>query len=151
MHESGSYGALPLNSPPDYPRHNGAMERARGEVKSQLPRGRENRSINHAEALAAICQLNHEPRRVLNPASTCQVFFAERQKARFAKRQRKEIYEELIELPSGIMMATGATRLADQNAAWRIAVEQWLVKHHYRTVIRGHRVLPSLSEIWSHD
>lgn len=145
------YGVLPLNSPPYYPRYNGAMERAQGELKSQLPSDGENRSVTCAETLAAIHELNHQARRALNGANACQLFFTNRHKARFTKRQRKEIYEELIELSSGILVATGATRLADQKAAWRIAVERWLVKHHYITVTRGHRVLPPLSEKRSHN
>ena len=138
------YGVLPLNSPAYYPRYNGAMEKGQGELKSRLPDLGEDQPLSEAQALLAIHPLNHQPRRVLNGATACEVFSANRRTVHFTKRQRKEVYEELIESSCAILMGLEATRRRDRQAAWRVAVERWLVKYDYITVTRGNRVLPLL-------
>jgi transposase InsO family protein/transposase len=133
---------LPLNSPTYYPPYNGAIEHTQGETKQEL----KSRALRlgspcppeHLDALAeaAAHNLNHQERRNLNGWNSCGIFFAGKARAAYSKRLIKEIYDGLIETQSAIIAAMERREECDREAAWRIAVEQWLViNRHIRILI----------------
>jgi hypothetical protein len=93
---------LPLNNPEYYAPYNGAIEESQRELKSCL---REKLSLvlpkcgDHlaAYAEAAVNDLNHRTRPCLDGKTSCQAFFAPAQKPVFTKRERREIYDSIME------------------------------------------------------
>jgi hypothetical protein len=70
---------LPLNSPPYYPRYNGAIEKGIGEIKAELPTVLAPPPVwqlpQTKSILAALClQQNVQPRRRLSGRSACEVY-----------------------------------------------------------------------------
>ncbi len=150
-----AYQVIPLNSPRRYPPYNGAIEHDQGELK---------RAVQNELALSLHCpgshmpsylknavnELNHKPRRGLGNHNSCRVFFDGKEKCKYTIRERKNIFEWLVERASLIIenMKDAGSRVLD--AAWRIAVEQWLRIHGHITVRVNGKVLPNLSLIFSH-
>jgi transposase InsO family protein len=83
---------LPLNSPPYYPRYNGAIERGIGELKTQLPDYLPMPAASWdlttvTPILSSLClQQNAQPRRALGQDSACDCFYGN-QRRRFDKRE----------------------------------------------------------------
>lgn len=124
-----SFMVIPINSPCYYPQYNGGIERAQYEIKEQLSR---MPSLPPAflsiQAELDVQSLNHRPRSCLGYRSSCQVFTAGRETARvFNRRKRREVYEwikqKTVELMNG--------ECYDCNAAWRLAVETWLLENNF--------------------
>jgi hypothetical protein len=143
------YFVLPLNSPPEYPPYNGGIEEAQKELKIGLHHrlaGSATPPQEHIETYAATVahDLNHYPRQCLNGKNSCQVFFQHRLRAHFTKRERRAIYDWIMDLRNGILsecQANGRPRSAE--SAWRIAAEAWLRKNGYITVSINRKVSPS--------
>lgn len=149
------YQVIPLNSPRNYPPYNGAIEHDQGELK---------RAMQDELALSlhspgsympsylknAVNELNHKPRRNLGGRNSCRVFFDGKEECKYTIKERKNIFEWLVERASLIIenMKDVGSRVLD--AAWRIAVEQWLRIHGHITVRVNGKVLPNLSSIFSH-
>jgi len=149
--------ALPLNSPTYYPPYNGALEHTQGEIKRQM----KSRVVDlvspcrteYLEALAQVAahDLNHQERRNLNGWNSCAIFFTGKARAAHSNRLRKEIYDGLIETQSAIIAAMDRREERDKEAAWRIAVEHWLVKNRHISVFENPAVSPHSSPKWSHN
>lgn len=144
------YAVLPLNSPVCYQPYNGAIEEAQGELKQEL---RNQAAVvtwkNGPEldpyARAAAHELNHRPKPCLRGKTPCRVFFDHRIK--FSKPERKAIYGWIIERSDRIL--SGEVALS-RHAAWRIAAEQWLVKHDLIAVSINKQVSPNFLKNWYH-
>ncbi|MBN1107043.1 MAG: hypothetical protein JXL84_26805 [Deltaproteobacteria bacterium] len=147
---------LPLNSPRDYAPHNGAIEESQRELKGCL---REKLALamsspqNHMAAYAesAVNDMNHRVRPCLNGRTSCQVFFAPRVTPAFNRRQRREIYDSIMEKVETILSRMKQSAQAIRESAWRIAVESWLtsrghVKPHIKT-----KVSPKFSPFLAHE
>lgn len=150
-----AYQVIPVNSPRNYPPYNGAIEHDQGELK---------RAVQNELALSlhspgshmpsylknAVNELNHKPRRNLGNRNSCRVFFDGKEDCKYTVKERKSIFEWLVERASLIIdnMKDAGSRVLD--AAWRIAVEQWLRIHGHITVRVNGKVLPNLSSIFSH-
>jgi len=127
---------LPLNSPRDYAPYNGAIEESQRELKGCL---QEKLALamsspqNHMAAYAesAVNDLNHRVRPCLNGRTSCQAFFAPGVTPAFNRRQRREIYDNIIEKVETILSRVKQSGQAIRESAWRIAVESWLTS-------RGH-------------
>ena len=141
---------LPLNSPEYYAPYNGAIEESQKELKSCL---REKLSLASPEcrdhlpayAEAAVNDLNHRVRACLNGRTSCQVFFAPAHKPVFTKRERREIYDSIMEKVERILSAMNQSGQTIRELAWRIALESWLRSKEYIKVYinqKCHPILP---------
>ena len=141
---------LSLNSPEYYAPYNGAIEESQREVKTCL---REKLSLalpecrDHlpAYAEAAVNDLNHRVRPCLNGKTSCQVFFAPTRKPVFTKRERREIYDSIMEKVERILSAMRQPTQTVRELAWRIALESWLRSKGYIKVYinqKCHPILP---------
>jgi hypothetical protein len=147
---------LPLNSPRDYAPYNGAIEESQRELKGCL---QEKLALamfnpqNHIAAYAesAVNDLNHRIRPCLNGRTSCQVFFEAGIKPALKKRERREIYDSIMEKVERILSAMEESGQAIRESAWRIAVESWLksrgyIKPHIKT-----KVSPNFSSFLAHE
>ena len=147
---------LPLNSPRDYAPYNGAIEESQRELKGCL---REKLALamsspqNHIAAYAesAVNDLNHRVRPCLNGRTSCQAFFAPSLTPVFNRRQRREIYDSIMERVERILSTMKQSGQAVGESAWRIAVESWLksrghIKPHIKT-----KVSPNFPSFLAHE
>ena len=141
---------LPLNSPEYYAPYNGAIEESQKELKSclreKLVLGLPDCSDHLAVyAEAAVNDLNHRIRPCLNGRTSCQVFFECANKPVFTKRERREIYDTIMEKVERILSAMKQSRQDIRESAWRIALESWLRSKGYIKVYinqKCHPILP---------
>lgn len=147
---------LPLNSPGYYAPYNGAIEESQREVKGSL---REKLALglpdcfDHvaAYAEAVVNDLNHRIRPCLNGKTSCQVFFVSTDKPVFAKRERRGIYDWVMERVERILLAMNQSGQAVQESAWRIAVESWLRSRGYIKVHNNRKCHPILPPFLAHE
>jgi len=147
---------LPLNSPGYYAPYNGAIEESQREVKGSL---REKFALglpdcrDHvaAYAEAAVNDLNHRIRPCLNGRTSCQVFFASTDKPVFKKRERRGIYDWVMERLERILLAMNQSGQAVQESAWRIAVESWLRSKGYIKVHINQKCHPISPPFLAHE
>ena len=140
---------MPLNSPDYYAPYNGAIEESQREMKRCLE---EKLGVGlscmreHIQpyAEAAAQDLNHRLRDCLGGRTSCQVYWGAEPKPVFTKRERREIYDCLMERTARILLALNESGLYAREAAWRIAVEFWLKSKRYITVYNNQRVSPYL-------
>jgi len=127
---------LPLNNPEYYAPYNGAIEESQREVKTSL---REKlvlglsdcRDHIAAYAEAAVNDLNHRIRPCLNDRTSCQAFFESGKRPVFTKRERRGIYDWVMERVERILSTMNQSGQAVRESAWRIAVESWLRSRGY--------------------
>ena len=142
---------LPLNNPEYYAPYNGAIEESQREVKRSL---REKlvadlsdcRDHVAAYAEAAVNDLNHRIRPCLNGRTSCEAFFVSADKPIFTKRERRGIYDWVMERVERILSTMNQCGQAVRESAWRIAVESWLRSRGYIKVHinqKCHPILPS--------
>jgi len=142
---------LPLNNPEYYAPYNGAIEESQRELKSclreKLVLGLPDCSDHLAAyAEAVVNDLNHRIRPCLNGRTSCQVFFESAHKPVFTKRERREIYDSIMEKVEKILSAMKQPTQAIRELAWRIALESWLRSEGYIKVYinqKCHPILPS--------
>ena len=146
---------LPLNSPEYYAPYNGAIEESQREVKrclreklAQGPPECQDHVAAYAEA--AIHDLNHRIRPCLEGGTSCQVFFAPAHKPVFMKRQRREIYDMIMERTERILSAMKQSGKSVREAAWRIAVESWLKSRGFIKVHINPKVSPNFTSFLAH-
>lgn len=139
-----AYGVIALNSPPYYPRYNGAIEYAQRELKARLGR-LTAQGLELDEALAnAPTLLNATPRPCLDDRTAAEVFCPARDdfQQQFTLTRRKEIHDLIQDEASCIRVRMKRCGHHAQGAAWRRAVEQWLEGNGLMTVHRPTIVLP---------
>jgi len=147
---------LPLNSPGYYAPYNGAIEESQREVKGSLreklmlglPDCQEHIS---AYAEAAVNDLNHRIRPCLNGKTSCQVFFTSADKPVFAKRERRGIYDWVMERVERILSTMNQSDQTVRQSAWRIAVESWLRSKGYIRVHINQKCHPILPPVLAHE
>jgi hypothetical protein len=136
---------IPINSPPNTARYNGAIEHSQGEFKDYLRFWEwKANTIDEFGLLAetAAHELNHKSRRCLNGQSACRIYFGNN-RMRYSKRQRKSIYNWIRDLAAEISIRSGKNSIS--LAAWRVAAKQWLVKNGLIKIQRAGKVLPDFS------
>jgi ribosomal protein L31 len=121
---------MPLNSPPAYPKYNGAEERGQGELKMELKRhlaGVEGWTLNTIApfAQAAANDLNHMNLKVLNGSYACHIHATTR--ITFTLNERKKIYGWIMKRRDIILESGGKS--VTPESTWRIAAVQWLLKN----------------------
>jgi hypothetical protein len=86
---------IPINSPPNAARYNGAIEHSQGEFKDYLRRWQwKANTIDEVALLAesAAHEMIHRSRRCMKGRTACGVYFGNN-RIRYCKRQRKSIYK----------------------------------------------------------
>jgi hypothetical protein len=147
---------LPLNSPAYYAPYNGAIEESQREVKQclreKLPLDITNLQ-NHiaAYAEAGVSDLNHRIRPCLKGRTSCQVFFESSNRPTFTKRERREIYDSIMEKVERILSAMNQSGQAIRESAWRIAVESWLKSRDFIKVQINQKCHPILPPFLAHE
>ena len=139
-----AHGVIALNSPPHYPRYNGAIEYAQRELKARAERLTEQ-GMELDEALArAPDLLNAKPRPCLNDQTAAEVFYPARDtfQQQFTPTRRKEIHDLIQDEAECIRVRMERCGHQAQGAAWRRAVEQWLEENGLMTVHQPTIVLP---------
>jgi len=142
---------IPINSPPNTARYNGAIEHTQGEFKDYLRRWQwKANTIDEFVLLAetAADELNHRPRRCLKGQTACRAYFSKNQ-MRYHKRQRKSIYNWIRDLAAEISIRAGKKTISP--VAWRLAAKQWLVKNGLIRIQRAGKVLPNFSRNLCHN
>jgi hypothetical protein len=139
---------LPVNSPCYYPQYNGGIEVGQREIKEGLLcRSHLPSAFLAIQADLDVQTLNHRPRPCLGHRSPCQVFTAGRDWVRtFDRRKRREVYEWIRQKTLDLI----ATEGYKDDAAWRLAVETWLLDNGFIAVHKQREVLPGFPEDRSH-
>jgi hypothetical protein len=143
---------LPLNSPVYYAPYNGAIEESQREMKRCLGEKLELglswcREQIGPYAEAAAHDLNHRLRDILGGRTSCQVYFGSGTKPVFTKRERRDIYDCLMERVGRILLSLNESGQVARESAWRIAVEFWLRSKGYIKVHINPKVSPNFIPI----
>jgi hypothetical protein len=87
-------------------------------------------------AETAVHDLNHRVQSCLNGRTSCEVFFVSGKRPAFTKRERRGVYDWVMERVERILLAMNESGQAVRESAWRIAVESWLRSQgHIRILI----------------
>jgi hypothetical protein len=126
---------IPFISPPYYPRYNGSLEHAQGEIKEaikkSLPLG-QNVSLREFGLHAALAahHLNHRPKDILKGKTPCQVFYDETRRMRFTQPERNAIYDWINLTQESILKNVQSTKKNVLAKVRRKAIEAWLIKNN---------------------
>ena len=125
------YFVIPLNSPTYYPQYNGSIERNQYELKMEIknkltPFDTCSKVHLNAYSEAAIAEMNHKPRKKLKNKTACKVFFDNKDKFKFNKRERRSIYDWIIDKTNTIFVNMRDINKNSFQSAYRIAIETWL-------------------------
>jgi hypothetical protein len=147
---------FPLNNPEYYAPYNGAIEESQREVKSCLWKKLMEGLLdpgNHvtAYAEAAVNDLNHRIRPCLNGKTSCQTFFESGNRPTFTKRERRGIYDWVMERAERILLTMNQSGQAVRESTWRIAVESWLRSKGYIKVHINQKCHPILPPFLAHE
>ena len=104
-----------------------------------------------AYAEAVVNDLNHRIRPCLNGKTSCQVFFESGKRLLFTKRERRGIYDWVMERVERILSTTNQFDQTVRESAWRIAVESWLRSKGYIKVHLNQKCHPILSPVLAHE
>jgi hypothetical protein len=140
---------IPVNSPCYYPQYNGGMEVAQREIKDWLsqqpPMPTAFLSI---QADLDVSALNHRPRPCLGHRTPCHLFLSGQDLARtFNRRKRREVYDWIVQKTMELIRL----ECYEEDAAWRLAVENWLLDNGFIALSKQGKVSPSFPEKRSHD
>jgi len=146
---------LPLNNPGYYAPYNGAIEESQREVKNGLRKklmaGLDPGDHIGAYAETVVNDLNHRIRPCLKGRTSCQVFFDSSSRPTFTKRERRVIYDWVIERVERILSTMSQSDQTVRQSAWRIAVEAWLRSKGYIRVHVNQKCHPILSPVLAHE
>jgi hypothetical protein len=147
---------LPLNNPEYYAPYNGAIEESQREVKRSLRQKlvlglADCRDHISAYAEAVVHDLNHRMRPCLNGKTSCQRFFESDNRPTFTKRERRGVYDWVIERVDRILSTMDQSGQAVRESAWRIAVESWLRSRGYIKVHINQKCHPILPPFLAHE
>jgi transposase InsO family protein len=124
---------IPINSPVAYPQYNGGGERAQDEIQKGLAALAIPFPCHPAHAAAYVGlvahELNHNPRSCLEERCSCELFHHGKRRDIVTRRQRKEVAEELARCAVVILAEIEAPTERQTQKAWRLAVEEWLLKN----------------------
>jgi hypothetical protein len=144
---------LPLNNPAYYAPYNGAIEESQREVKHCL-RKKLMGLLDPGDHISAYAEtvvndLNHRIRPCLKGKTSCQVFFDSGNRPTFTKRERRGIYDWVMERVERILSTMNRSDQTVRQSAWRIAVESWLRSKGYIRVHINQKCHPILSPFGS--
>jgi len=115
---------LPLNNPEYYAPYNGAIEEAQREIKSCLRKKLMEGLLDPGDHITAYVEavvndLNHRIRPCLNGKTSCQVFFESGNRPTFTKRERRGIYDWVMERMERILRLSAEPAVRSWGRAWR--------------------------------
>ena len=147
---------LPLNNPEYYAPYNGAIEESQREIKDCLRKKLLGGLLDPGEHIGAYAEavvndLNHQIRPCLNGRTSCQVFFESGNRPTFTKRERRAIYDWVMERMERILSAMSQSDQTVRESAWRIAVESWLRSKGYIRVHINQKCHPILPPVLAHE
>jgi hypothetical protein len=137
---------IPLISPPEYPRYNGSLEKAQGDIKDairkSLPLGREvSLEEFKLHAVLAAHDLNHRAKDILKGKNPCQVFHDTNRRIRFTEPERKAVYDWINQTQNVILKEAQDFSKRAVATARRKAIEAWLLKNNViRLILNGKSV-----------
>lgn len=147
METIGEHWIIPLLSPPEYPRYNGSIENAQGDIKEAiqhlLPLDRVATETEFEMcARVAAHDLNHQARRVLKSRTSCHVLNGGRNPINITIPERRAIYDWLNDTSESILSQLEEEPLEDASkraraTARRKAAELWLVKNNIIRLTRN--------------
>lgn len=145
---------IPLNSPPHYPRYNGQVERGQREISEavkSLPAAATASPRQHEVQARLIAQeINHRPRPCLEGQTACAVFFAGNARVKaYNRTRRKRAYREVLRLYTENLVGLAVRSRRGIKAAWRQAVETWLIQEGIIAVEKRKSVTPFSSNLVS--
>lgn len=126
-----AFGVIPLNSPVHYPKYNGAIEKGIRDFQAALgeclPRACRWQPAQLRPYLIAVTHaLNCRRRRSLNGQTACEAY-AHRPRHRFSRRARQAIFALISLAAKASIEQLERMDHRSIDAAWRHAVEAWLV------------------------
>jgi hypothetical protein len=127
---------LPLNSPPGYPKYNGAMERGMRDLQRALDR-QVLRSMPlpiSIDVELVTHQLNHRRLRSLKRQTPCQVYHDPARRIPLHGASRQKIFREVFAEFWQYLQCMPDRNRHTTNAAWRLVVETWLRRQGWITV-----------------
>ena len=141
------YGVMALTSPPYYPRYNGAIEYAQREIKAAVDLlTLSGTPLSTALATAPVL-LNAQPRPCLDGQTASQTFLNTQHpfQQEFSLERRKEVKDWITDQAATILahIPRGKRRIAD--AAWRQALETWLLDHGFMKLVQPRQMSPLLT------
>ncbi len=147
---------LPLNNPEYYAPYNGAIEESQREVKDCLRKKLMEGLPDPGDHITAYAEtvvndLNHRIRPCLKGKTSCQVFFDSSNRPTFTKRERRGIYDWVMERVERILLTMNQSDQTVRQSAWRIAVESWLRSKGYIRVHTNQKCHPILSPILAYE
>jgi hypothetical protein len=142
---------IPINSLPQRPPYNGAIEHSQGEFKSYLDRwsckaGSLDRMMLLSETAAH--DLNHQPRRCLGGKTACRANFGG-PRIRYPRRKRQSVYQWIQQLAAEVSARAGKPVITP--TAWRVAARQWLVKNGLIMIQTAGKVSPNFCQKSGHN
>ncbi len=147
---------LPLNNPAYYAPYNGAIEESQREVKQCLRKKLMEGLVDPGDHMTAYAEtvvndLNHKIRPCLKGKTSCQVFFDSGSRPTFTKRERRGIYDWVMERVERILSTMNRSDHTVRQSAWRIAVECWLRSKEYISIHSNHKCHPILPPFLAHE
>ena len=140
------FSVIPLNSPRYYPQYNGAIENGQRELKAELRRWA-------AWPLAwavrwARVRLNRRPRRCLHGHNAQDVFLQGNPvfQAEYTMARRQAIKSWIEQTTRLILTNVENGNRRAHDAAWRQAVEMWLLEHDFLEVLQRKKCYPIFDE-----
>ena len=147
-----SFGVLPLNSPPHFPRYNGGMEKSIRDFKSAMALRQLAAPSDFALAAEVVThELNHRSRRCLKGRTACFVFHDEAQRLRWTKRQRQTIFRLLLQRFGAMIGKMANGHHSTPATLWRVTVESWLRCQGLIVIRQNQKVSTTFPLIWSHN
>lgn len=139
------YGVLALTSPPYYPRYNGAIEYAQREIKTTI----DVLTLAGMPLPTALAEgpalLNTQPRPCLGGQSASQAFFNTHHNFQydFTLSRRKEVKGLIQDQARTIVELMPKDSRRAHDAAWRQAVETWMLHNDLMKVVQPGKVSPT--------
>jgi hypothetical protein len=151
------YRVRPLNSPPAYPRYNGAEENSIRDLKDHLDRrwGQDLQAPpgRVAQIETTAHELNHRVRRSLKGRTACAVFSDPTQRLRWPRRQRESIFRLRLQNFGQKLASMANVSHRSAATAWRQTLETWLRCQGLITVRQDQKpkVSTTFLKFWSHN
>lgn len=139
------YGVLALTSPPYYPRYNGAIEYAQREIKTTI----DVLTLAGMPLPTALAEgpalLNIQPRPCLGGQSASQSFFGAPHAFQhdFTLNRRKEVKGLIQDQARTIVEHMPKDSQRAHDAAWRQAIERWMLDNDLMKVVHPAKVSPT--------
>lgn len=138
------YGVLSLTSPPHYPRYNGAIEYAQHEIKTAVDVLTLAGAPLPAALVTAPALINTKPRPCLNGHTASHAFLNAHRafQQNFTLQRRKEAKHWIQDHTQSIVDRMSKVGRHAYDAAWRQAMESWMLGNGLMQVIRPGKVSP---------